>query len=48
MTASQLIKLLSDLPKDTEIYVWFDGERLEIVDIDPIDSGYADINVRGL
>ena len=48
MKAEELIKLLSGLPEDTEIYVWFDGERLEIVDIDPIDSGYADINVRGL
>ena len=48
MTASQLIELLSELPKDTPIYVWLDGERLEIVDVDPIDSGYADINVREL
>ena len=34
-------------PSDTEIYVWFDGERLTIDNVDPFDSGYADINVRG-
>lgn len=46
MTASELIEMLSDLPSDTEIYVWFDGERLSIDNVDPFDSGYADINVR--
>jgi hypothetical protein len=29
MTASELIEMLSDLPSDTEIYVWFDGDRME-------------------
>lgn len=47
MTASELIEMLSDLPSDTEIYVWFDGERLSIDNVYPVDSGYADINVRG-
>ena len=47
MTASELIEMLSDLPSDTEIYVWFDGERLSRDNVDPVDSGYADINVRG-
>jgi hypothetical protein len=47
MTASELIEMLSDLPSDTEVYVWFDGERLSIDNVDPVDSGYADINVRG-
>ena len=46
MTASELIEMLSDLPSDTEIYVWCDGDRLAIESIDPFDSGYADINVR--
>ena len=45
MTASELIEMLSDLPSDTEIYVWFDGDRMEIDFIDLLD-GYADINVR--
>ena len=46
MTASQLIEMLSDLPSDTEMFVWLDGDRMEIDFIDLLD-GYADINVRG-
>lgn len=46
MTAAELIEMLSDLPSDTEIYVWLDGDRMEIDFIDLLD-GYADINVRG-
>lgn len=46
MTVSQLIDLLWKLPGDTEIYVWLDGERLAIDSVDPVDTGYADINVR--
>ena len=46
MTVTELIDLFSELPGDTEVYVWLDGERLTIDSIDPIDPGYIDINVR--
>ena len=46
MTVTELIDLLSELPGDTEMYVWLDGERLAIDSVDPVDTGYADINVR--
>jgi hypothetical protein len=46
MTASKLIELLSSLPQETEIYVWFDGDRVEIDGIDSIDDDYADINTK--
>ena len=47
MKVEELIKLLSELPSGTPIYVWCDGERLESETVDLVNS-YADINVREL
>ncbi len=47
MTTAELIEMLSELPSDMPIYVWFDGDRMEIKAIDLLD-GYADINVMML
>ena len=47
MKVEELIKLLSELPSGTPIYVWCDGERLEIETVDLVNS-YADINVKEL
>jgi hypothetical protein len=46
MTVTELIDLFSELPGDTEVYVWLDGERLAIDSVDRVDVDYADINVR--
>ena len=47
MTAAELIQMLSELPSDMPVYVWLDGDRMEIKTIDLLD-GYADINVMML
>ena len=46
MTATELIKQLSKLKSDVEVFVWIDGERLPVYDVDADwDDGCADINV---
>jgi len=43
----ELIKQLNNLYLDAEIYIWVDGERIEIDGIDDSfidDEGFADIN----
>ena len=47
MKVRELIKQLDNLYLDAEIYIWVDGERIEINDIDDSfidDEGFADIN----
>jgi hypothetical protein len=54
MTAADLITLLSTLPAETKIFIWHDGDRLEINNTDPLDwwednsagSSTADINLK--
>jgi len=46
MNVLELIDLLSELPENTEVYVWLDGERFVIDSVDRVDADYADINVR--
>lgn len=46
MTAIELIKKLSELKPDVKVFVWIDGERLPIYDVDADwDDSCVDINV---
>lgn len=48
MTVAQLMTLLCELPYDTPVHVWVDGERYPIASIDPFypEDEAVDINVR--
>lgn len=39
MKVSELIDQLKDLPPDTDVYIWNDGERLEV---SMVDDGFVD------
>ena len=45
MTVAELIVKLKDIPPNDHVFIWVDGERYEITDID-IDVGdnYVDLN----
>jgi hypothetical protein len=45
MKASELIALLSELPPDTFVFSWYDGERRVIINVDHWDESHADINL---
>jgi hypothetical protein len=45
MTIEQLIQKLSECNPKDEIYIWVDGERLPIWELDDMD-GYVDINAK--
>lgn len=46
MKVSELIKQLKDLPPETDVYIWNDGERLEVSMVDDsfLDCKFIDIN----
>lgn len=44
MKAIELIKKLVDLQSNAEVYVWIDGERHEILELDLWDKDHLDIN----
>ena len=44
MLVSEVLKLLEDLPPDTEVMVWQDGERSSIESIDCWTDGHVDLN----
>ena len=46
MKVSELIKQLKDLPPETDVYIWNDGERLEVSMVDDsfLDCQFIDIN----
>ena len=48
MKVRDLIAQLNNLYLDSEIYVWVDGERLEVDSVDASfnEDGYGDINVK--
>lgn len=46
MRVSEVLKLLEDLPPDTEVMVWQDGERSDIESIDWWTDGYVDFNAK--
>jgi len=43
MKVSELIALLKTVEQDSQIFVWVDGDRYPVTEIDPIDW-YVDIN----
>ena len=45
MKASELIELLKELPPDTIMFSWYDGERRVILDVDHWDEWHADLNL---
>lgn len=45
MIVSELLKLLEDLPPDTQVMVWQDGERLSIDSVDWWTDNCVDLNV---
>lgn len=47
MKAAELLKLLKDIPPDTEVTVWQNGERSSIESVDWWDDGCVDLNVEG-
>jgi len=47
MLVAELLKLLEDLPPDTQVMVWQDGERLVIESVDWWDDDHVDLNVKG-
>ena len=49
MKVRDLIAQLNNLYLDSEIYVWVDGERLEVDSVDDSfndEHGFGDINVK--
>jgi len=44
MRVHVLIALLQTVDPESEVFVWVDGERYPVTEIDPIDW-YVDINV---
>ncbi len=47
MTVYKLATLLLDLPPDLPVYVWIDGERYPVVDVDDSwvkEGGWVDLN----
>lgn len=49
MTVKELIDALTDVPDDARVYVWNEGERLAILEIDlsfVFSDGFVDLNVR--
>ena len=47
MIVSELLKLLEDLPPDTQVMVWQDGERSSIDSVDWWTDDCVDFNVKG-
>ena len=45
MKVSELITLLKAVDPDDEVFVWVDGERHAVGDVDPVGDWYTDINV---
>jgi hypothetical protein len=45
MLVSEILKLLEDLPPDTEVMVWQGGERSSIESIDWWTENCVDLNV---
>ena len=45
MLVSELLKLLEDLPPDTQVMVWQDGERSVIESVDWWTDNCVDLNV---
>jgi len=45
MLVSEILKLLEDLPPDTEVTVWQDGERSVIESVDWWADNCVDLNV---
>jgi hypothetical protein len=46
MDVKTLAKLLSDLPPDLPVFIWIDGDRYPIVDVDDSwvdEGGHVDI-----
>jgi hypothetical protein len=43
MKVTELIALLKTVDPESEVFVWVDGERHPVTEIDPIDW-YVDIN----
>lgn len=43
MKVKELIALLKTISPESDVFVWVDGERYPVTEIDPIDS-YVDIN----
>jgi hypothetical protein len=49
MTVYELTKALLDLPADLPVYMWVDGERYPIIDVDDSwadEGGWVDLNVE--
>lgn len=48
MTAEQLIDHLKQFPPETFVYIWIDGERLDIDEIDDcfVNDGFLDLTVK--
>lgn len=49
MTVYELTKALLDLPADLPVYMWVDGERYPITDVDDSwvdEGGWVDLNVE--
>lgn len=44
MKVHELIALLKTVDQDKDVFVWIDGDRYEVAEVDPIDW-YVDINV---
>ena len=47
MTVAELIEQLKDIPPDDHVFIWADGERYAISDVD-VDLGdnYIDLNAK--
>jgi len=45
MKVHELIALLRQVDQDSEVFVWVDGNRYPVTDLDPM-NWYVDINVN--
>ena len=45
MKVHELIALLKTVDQDKDVFVWVDGDRYEVAEVDPVGDWYVDINV---
>jgi len=48
MRVKELIQALQKIPQESHVYIWVDGDRYPITDVDDsfVDDGWVDINMK--
>ena len=45
MKVRELMALLKTVDQDHDVFVWVDGDRYDVAEVDPVGDWYVDINV---